>query len=234
MNKNIDLSIILPAYSEGENLKEVLPRINKVCKQLLIDFEILVIDTQTPLDDSKSICGKHHAIYLNRSCDNSYGSAVRTGISNARGKRTLFMDADGSHPPEFIENLVNEDASLDIVIASRYIEGGSTDNKKHLVLMSKLLNITISLLLGIQCKDISNSFKLYNTELLKKVHLTSDNFDIIEELLYKITINNKTIQVKEIPFNFQQRRHGKTKRNLPLFIASYLTTLIKLRLFTRH
>ena len=96
--------------------------------------------------------------------------------------------------------------------------------------MSKVLNISYSIVLGIKCKDISNSFKLYQTNDLKSITLKCNEFDIVEEIIFKINKARK-IALKEIPFNFQKRNFGKSKRNLIVFIFKYLITLIKLRFF---
>lgn len=223
------LSIILPSYLEEENLRILLPRLNKVLGDLGILYEILVIDTMEALDNTKDACEQNKAIYINRTNGNSFGNAVRCGIKFANGEYILFMDADGSHPPEFIPFLFKYVDSYDIVVASRYIEGGYTENSKILVLMSKAVNIIYSLVLGIRCKDVSNSFKIYKASLLKKLDFRCDNFDIVEEILFKVIKSNKNLRIKEVPFSFKQRMFGKTKRNLLAFMTSYLFTLIKLR-----
>mgnify|MGYP000064816008 CR=1 FL=1 len=230
MSNQTDLSIILPAYLEEENLRLLLPRIKDVCNQLTPNFEILVIDTENPMDGTSAACKEFAVNYINRSGANTYGAAIRTGISRANGKKMIFMDADGSHHPEFIKKLYAEKDSHDIVIASRYIKGGNTENSKLLILMSRIVNIGFSIVLGIKCKDVSNSFKLYNSKTLKELNLECDNFDIVEEILYKMIKANKEIKILEIPFSFKQRMFGETKRNLSAFILTYVYTLIRLRL----
>jgi len=225
----INLSIILPAYCEEENLRLLLPRIVSTMSNLAIGFEVIVVDTMEPLDNTRAVCQENGVKYLNRKNGNNYGDAIRTGIQEACGEKIIFMDADGSHSPEFILKLLESQDSYDVVIASRYIKGGYTENSKILVLMSKILNITYSIFLNIKCKDISNSFKLYDTSLIKSINLYCDNFDIVEEILYKLSKHNKKLRIKEIPYTFKARIFGKTKRNLFLFIISYFVTMLKLR-----
>ena len=140
------------------------------------------------------------------------------------------MDADGSHYPEFIKKLWAEKDQNEIVIASRYIEGGHTENSAALVLMSKTVNWGSAFVLGIKVKDVSNSFKLYRGEYIKELTLKCDNFDVVEEILYKILRNHKDCKIKELPFSFKQRMFGETKRNLFKFIFTYVATLIRLKL----
>lgn len=224
------LSIILPAYREEENLRSILPLLNSTLSNVAESREVLVIDTMEAMDNTREVCLQNGVIYINREKGNSYGDAVRTGIKYARGKSIIFMDADGSHSPEFISNLYSYRNEYDVVIASRYIDGGATENSAILILMSLAVNIIYSLVLKLNCKDVSNSFKLYNASLLKNIDLHCNNFDIIEEILYKLKKDNPKLRIKEIPFKFTKRVFGKTKRNLPVFALTYIFSLIKLRL----
>ncbi|GFE58134.1 glycosyltransferase [Geobacter sp. AOG1] len=229
MANNITLSVVLPSYLEEENLRLILPRLHDVLEKLTDAYEILVVDTMTPLDNTVDVCLQNSVRYINREGGNSFGDAVRTGIAQARGKYLLFMDADGSHPPEFIPNLYRHVGDHDVVIASRYVKGGYTENPWVLVYMSRVLNLIYSVVLNLKCKDVSNSFKIYRGELLRPLKLYCDNFDIVEELLYKLSKQNKGISIREVPFSFKKRMFGKTKRSLFVFIVSYLFTLLKLR-----
>jgi dolichol-phosphate mannosyltransferase len=228
----IELSVILPAYHEEENLRVLLPRLIQVLKTLGHSFEILVIDTESPLDHTEQVCEEFGVKCLRRKEGNSFGNAVRTGISEAKGKYFLFMDADGSHTPEFIGDMFCHRQHYDVVIASRYVSGGFTENLPVLVLMSYFLNLTYRVVLNLKCKDVSNSFKLYRAQYLKGLELFSDNFDIIEEILFKLSRNYSPLRIKEIPFSFKKRMFGETKRKLIVFIMAYLVTIIKLRLST--
>jgi len=207
----------------------LLPRLHSALSKYAISYEVIVVDTQQPLDNTSEVCGFHGAKYINRTGSNSFGSAVRTGIGSASGEFILFMDADGSHAPEFIPKLLAHMNDYDVVIASRYVPGGYTENSKLLILMSKALNIIYSLVLDIKCRDVSNSFKLYRAVLLKSLKLRCDNFDIVEEIIFKIGKNNHDVKIKEVPFTFKKRMHGDTKRNLVLFIMTYIITIFKLR-----
>lgn len=228
MNNNIELSVVLPAYAEEENLMFLLPRLSEILRSLKIKYEILVIDSYTPLDYSKDVCKKFDAIHINRMDNNSFGSAIRTGIEKSKGKYIIFMDADGSHSPEFINKLYEKRCDNCVVIASRYIDGGHTDNSKLLVFMSKILNLIYAITLRLKINDISNNYKMYDSVLLKKLKLNCNNFDIVEEIIYKIVRQNKKVNIIEIPYTFKKRIFGHTKRNLLLFIIMFIFTLIRL------
>lgn len=224
-----DLSVIMPAYLEEENLRIILPRLKSVLTGLKIKYEINVIDTMAPKDNSKEVCLANGVNYRSREKSDFYGDAVRTGIKYAQGQKTIFMDADGSHTPEFIPQLLANGTGFDVVIASRYIAGGMTDNSFALILMSKVVNIVYSKVLNLQCKDVSNSFKLYQSEMLKNLALYSNNFDIVEEILFKLKKQKPDLKIKEIPYTFKERMFGHTKRNLLFFAFSYVYSLLKLK-----
>jgi dolichol-phosphate mannosyltransferase len=225
-------SVILPSYLEEENLRLLLPRLRVIMDARREGYEILVIDTATPLDATQSACVDNGVRYLNRVPGNAFGDAVRTGIRQAAGTWILFMDADGSHTPEFIPRLLEQAPAHDVVIASRYIDGGYTENSRSLVLMSRVLNASYALVLNLKVKDVSNSFKLYRADLLKELTLECNNFDIVEEILYKIVRRHPAVRIKEVPFAFKKRMFGETKRNLVAFMATYLVTIVKLRFRT--
>ena len=233
MTKNVSLTVILPAYREEENLNLLLPRLNEVLLKLEstgVSYEIIVVDTIEALDQTAIVCQKNKVIYLNRQYSNSFGSAVRTGIQHSKGERVIFMDSDGSHPPEFMNHLLAYKNTYDIVIASRYVPGGDTENPWLLIFMSRVLNIIYAKTLGIPCRDVSNSFKLYRGDWLRTLQLKCENFDIVEEIMVKIMKKYPAVRIKEVPFIFKKRIFGETKRNLFKFILTYFVTLLRLKM----
>ncbi|MDE1171697.1 MAG: glycosyltransferase [Verrucomicrobium sp.] len=229
----VSLSIVLPAYEEESNLVHLLPRLKEALAGLQVDGEILVVDAETPRDGTPAVCAAQGVRYVPRRGGSSYGDAVKTGIDEAAGEWVVFMDADGSHNPGFISKLWPERKNAELVIASRYIPGGHTENSAILIFMSLVVNVVYRWVLGLRCADVSNSFRLYRGQDLKALELDCRNFDIVEEILVKLSFSADGYRVKEIPFNFEKRKEGKTKRNLLAFAASYLTTLARLHQLKR-
>jgi dolichol-phosphate mannosyltransferase len=227
------LSVVLPAYLEEENLRLLLPRITAAAGTTGPSFEVIVVDTVLPLDATETVARQHQARVIRRAPSNSFGDAVRTGIAQALGEIVIFMDADGSHGPEMIPLLVRELQNADVVIASRYVSGGRTENSAVSRAMSRILNRSYELVLGLDVRDVSNSFRAYRGDLLRSLLLRCDNFDIVEEILYKIRRTVPHARFKEVPAVFKKRLFGRTKRNLPLFVVTYLVTILRLRFFTR-
>ncbi len=229
-----ELTIVLPAYEEAENLKHLLPRLRTVASDLTSRYEILVIDAQTPRDDTPAICRELGVRYVARTGGALYGHAIRTAVQEARGANVVLMDADGSHNPDFVSRLWQDRANADLVIASRYVPGGSTENPAVLILMSLMVNVVFRLALGLKCHDVSNSFRLYRGEDFRALRLKCNHFDIVEEILIQITTLHPGYRVKELPFRFEKRKAGKTKRNLFTFALGYGITLLRMMKLRRE
>ena len=219
---------MLPAYEEAANLGRLLPKLHAVASQLAPDYELVVVDTQTPLDASPEVCRVHNARYVARQGGNLYGHAIRTALSEARGQYVIFMDADGSHNPDFLPSLWQHRNEADLVIASRYVPGGKTENPALLIFMSLMVNYVFRFSLGLNCFDVSNSFRLYRGDDLRALRLKCNHFDIVEEILVKLVFSRRQYRIREVPFVFEQRKAGKTKRNLLLFAFGYVATLVHL------
>jgi len=223
----IDLSVVIPAYREAQALATLLPSLRAVVTRLSPSHEILIVDAKDPVDNTQEICAREGVRYLQRGAGNHYGDAVRTGIAGASGRYVLFMDADGSHNPSQLHLLWERRHSSDMVIGSRYIAGGETENPKVLIAMSWIVNITYSYIFKLTVRDVSNSFRLYRADYLKAMPLRCNHFDIIQEILIRAT-RRGPMRVVEVPIRFEKRKAGESKRSLLRFAVSYLSTIVRL------
>ncbi|SDU14117.1 dolichol-phosphate mannosyltransferase [Verrucomicrobium sp. GAS474] len=222
------LSVVIPAYEEAENLRGMLPALHQTLGGLGISYEIVIIDAHEKRDDTAEVCTANGARHYYGEGKSSYGGAIQQGIRLSLGERVVIMDADGSHNPSFIATLWADRDRADLLIASRYVPGGHTDNPKILIWMSLFVNIVFRIVLGLRVADVSNSFRLYRGADLRALRLECVHFDIVEEILVKLSIYHPAYRIKEIPFFFEQRNAGKTKRDLVAFAISYVTTLRQL------
>jgi dolichol-phosphate mannosyltransferase len=173
----VDLTVMIPAYLEAESLRTLLPRIHAAALALTPAYEILVIDTQQPMDATAAVCAEARVRHMHRTGGNQYGDAIRSGFAQARGRHILCMDADGSHNPIYFATMWGKRDVWDIVIGSRYAEGGQTENPRILILMSWVVNVTFRLTFNLKAKDVTNSFRLYRAEVVRPIPLQSDTFD---------------------------------------------------------
>lgn len=225
----------MAAYHEGENLDILLPKLTTAIRILAPKYEILVVDTLAPLDDTEAVCAANGVRLVRREPSDRYGDAIRTGIGASHGDFVLIMDADGSHNPEFIRELWNQRHRADVVIASRYVIGGRTDNPRLLVGISRLLNWLFRFIVGFPVLDVSNSFRLYRGDLLRSLRLTYLHFDILEEILAKLLWHGQTpATVLEIPYRFERRLAGESKRNLLVFGFYFVMAALRLHAARRR
>lgn len=225
------ISVVLLAYKEEENLRVLLPQIIDNVKKTGEEYEILVIDTAEPLDNTKGVCEEYGAKYINQE-EPAFAGAFKTGIKYAAMDKFLILDSDGSHNPKYIPGIYDKftKEKCDVVIGSRYVEGGKTNDAKSSIVMSHILNGMFRFFLGIKAKDISTDYRMYETEQLKKVKLTCHNYDVLQEVLLLLRLNkpDKKLKIGEVPIEFDKRIYGESKRRLLPFIMSYIKTLCKL------
>lgn len=168
-------------------------------------------------------------MYVNRESSNTYGDAIRTGIRKAKYDYIVIMDADGSRNPKYIESMYNTILlGYNLVIGSRYIKIGQTDNNLILKLMSYILNLIYRIIFRLNINDVSNSFKIYKRVQLQSVNTSCNNFYIVEEILIRLKAKYNGLKIKEVPIEFNKQKHGKSKRNLFSFILYYINTIFKL------
>jgi dolichol-phosphate mannosyltransferase len=221
----------LPAYREADSLRIVLPKLVPIVTAACADSEIIVSDAMEPLDDTEEVCGENGVVHIRRSGGNTYGDAVRSGIQRSRGGFVLLMDADGSHNPQVVTDLWRNRHQAEIVIGSRYVKGGGTENPAVLILMSRVLNYAYQFAFSLPVSDVSNSLRLYRGDQLRSLQLVSNNFDIVEEILIRLVAGRTHSTVLEVPMTFEQRKAGESKRNLPAFMLSYLGSMRKMQRF---
>jgi dolichol-phosphate mannosyltransferase len=223
----MDLTVVIPSYEESDNLGTIIPELKHRLSKLMFSHEILVIDSLEGCELTKCLCEFHAIKYVRRKADNSYGAAIKTGLHLSTGEYILVMDADGSHEINTISAMWDSRDPNLIVVASRYVEGGATENPGYLIALSWLVNFVFRIFLGVNCKDMSNSFRLYPGPVLRDMTLVSKNFDIIQEMIM-LTTYKHNMKILELPTRFQKREYGRSKRNLLVFALSYGFTLVRL------
>jgi len=219
-----ELSVVLPAHKEGANLLVLLPQLRQELEALGIRAELLVV-VRTP-DDETTRAAEVSSAQIIVQQKPGYGGALRAGMARARGSYLLTMDADLSHRPEFVADLWRLRESAEILIASRYVRGGSATMPLGRRLLSGLLNRVFARGLGLPIRDLSSGFRLYRTQVLDSDHLEAHDFDVLQEILVKAYAEGW--RVREVPFKYQPRAHGASNARVIPFGIAYLRTFYKL------
>ena len=232
------ITVSILTYNEEENIKELIPKVIEQLNKITDDYEIIVVDSPNSKDDSKSVCSKFNVSYYLQEGP-YFIDALKTAIKYASKDIFLYIDADFSHPPEYIPDIYSAfiKNNADLVIGSRYIKGGSTDDYKINILYSKILNFIYQILSGsFGIKDISGGYKMYKTSVLKNIDFWSRYFEMQLEIFIKAKLSNPNFKVVEVPIHFKKREKGDSKRNYSKYLPSFIKVLTKLffyRIFYR-
>ena len=214
----LDLSIILPSLHEAGNLRLLLPKLVEVLGRMGITWEILVVDGDSQ-DGTREIVEETEARYILESTP-GYGNAIKRGIREAQGEYILTLDADLSHPSEFIHSLWDARKQAEITIASRYVEGGGAEQPWFRLQLSRILNAFFRFGLSLPLGDMTSGYRLYKKSLFRCIDLDYSNFVILMEILIKTY--QKGMQIQEKPFYYRPRREGLSHAKIIQFGLDYL------------
>jgi dolichol-phosphate mannosyltransferase len=202
----LDLSVVIPALNEGENLALLLPELIAVLRRLQIRYEILLI---TPEADELTLdSARRTGTRIVEQDIPGYGAALSCGFGRATGTFSLTMDADLSHPAAFVETLWKNRANADVIIASRYVPGGSADVNRYRYLLSRILNAFFSFGLDVPIRDLSSGFRLYRSAVIRGQRITAVDFDVLQRIVIQAYAEGWRVQ--ELPFAYRPRVHGSS------------------------
>jgi dolichol-phosphate mannosyltransferase len=210
------LLITVCTYNELENIRLLLPELRRVAP----DADILVIDDSSPDNTAGAVrefaATDDRTTLLLRPGKQGLGAATlegfRYGIRHGYDQ-LLNMDADFSHSPNHIAALRQLAETVDVAIGSRYVTGGGVVNWSwRRRLMSWAINAYARLLLGLQTRDNSGSFRCYAVEKLARIdwdRTLAKGYAFQEEVLYRC--RRIGCSFGETPIIFADRRFGRTK-----------------------
>lgn len=208
--------VALATYNELSNLPSLVSDI----RQQMPTADILVVDDNSP-DGTGDWCRKQaldhaHFHVIHRAEKLGLGSAMVEAIRFAiSGKyiALITMDADGSHPAEYLPALATGLDELELVVGSRYCNGGGIIGWSwRRRLMSRSVNWLARLLLGLKVRDTSGAYRAYRLAALEQLDLEmirSRGFAILEELLWQL--NRAGVRIGEVPIQFRDRTTGDSK-----------------------
>lgn len=218
--------VVIPTYNESENLPSILER------TLSNDgVDVLVVDDNSP-DGTGGIADliaqrDSRVHVMHREAKQGLGRAYLAGFEWALERdysKVFEMDADGSHPPEKVTEMVELLESFDMVIGSRWVEGGSVVNWPwYRLLMSQAGNSYTRFMLNLSVLDASGGFRGFRAGALRGVGLdTIDARGYIFQIETLKRVLDEQMSVVETPITFAQRTAGKSKMNFAIALESLL------------
>lgn len=210
------LLVTLCTYNERDNLNSLIPEI----WQFVPAADILVVDDNSPdgtgpwLDEWSA--REPRLKVLHRASKQGLGTATRAALKYAVDHDytlVLNMDADFSHHPRYLPQILAAMESADVTIGSRYVPGGGIDGwswDRHV--MSRSINAYARLLLRLRTRDNSGAYRCYRVSKLRELDFNrfiARGYAIQEELLYHC--RRIGCRFAEVPIVFEERRHGESK-----------------------
>lgn len=239
MNKVV---IVMAAWNEAENIKKMIDALfDEVFPKIKAEMYLLIADNNstdgmTELVE-KEMKRRKNLYIVQQGAGKGLGNAYVTGFKYAVKKlgadAVMEMDADGQHPPRFVEPMVNTYLSgADYVIGSRYIPGGSVP--KEWALFRKAVSFFGNLFIRIvlvkpKIHDLTTGFRLTKVNgVLDKINL--DNLMEKERFAYKVDLLYQSIKnaqkTVEVPLEFRPRVTDKSKFNTKEMIATFRVAII--------
>jgi dolichol-phosphate mannosyltransferase len=210
--------VALATYNEIENLPGLVEEVLRV----LPDADVLVVDDNSP-DGTGTWCDGRASTEprlrcLHRPGKMGLGSATLEAARSAiDGGYDVFvtLDADWSHDPKHLPQLLSALQQADVAIGSRYVSGGAIEGWPwHRRIVSRCMNQVSRALLKLPVRDSSGAFRAYRVSRLRQIDLArveANGYAYLEEILWHL--NQAGASFAEMPITFHQRRAGRSKIN---------------------
>jgi dolichol-phosphate mannosyltransferase len=208
--------VVIPTYNEAENLPLLVPQVLDQDPGI----EVLVVDDDSPdgtgklADELAERTGRVHV--LHRDQKQGLGAAYRAGLARALelgADRIVQMDADFSHPPGALPEMLAQLADHDVVLGSRYLNGITVVNWPiERILLSYFGNVYARRVTGLPISDTTGGFRCMRRDLLERIgfeRIRSDGYAFQIEMNYRFVRHGA--RIKELPFFFLDRTRGVSK-----------------------
>jgi dolichol-phosphate mannosyltransferase len=210
--------VIIPTYQERESLPLIIARVRKAVPAA----HILVADDNSPdgtgkIADELAVSDDHIHV-LHRPAKKGLGAAYVAGFEWALAAgydAVVEMDADGSHQPEQLPDLLAALDNADVVLGSRWVDGGKVSNwPKSREILSRAANAYARLIIGIPLRDTTGGYRVYRAEVLRSFDLTTVRS---QGYCFQVDLALRSLQrgyrVVEVPISFVERELGASKMN---------------------
>ncbi|EME41431.1 glycosyltransferase family 2 protein [Dothistroma septosporum NZE10] len=213
-------SVLLPTYNERRNLPIIVWLLNRTFTEHKLDWEVIIVDDGSPdgtQDVAKQLIkayGANHIKLQPRAGKLGLGTAYVHGLQFATGNFVIIMDADFSHHPKFLPQMIKKQAegSYDIVTGTRYAGNGGVygwDLKRKMV--SRGANLFADTVLRPGVSDLTGSFRLYKKSVLQEVMNRTESKGYTFQMEMMVRAKGMGFKVAEVPISFVDRVYGESK-----------------------
>jgi dolichol-phosphate mannosyltransferase len=221
--------VILPTYNERANLEPLIAAVREALEQCAPNHTILIVDDGSP-DGTGELAGRlaasdPHVSVLHRAEKRGLGRAYLAGFRRALDQGAALvieMDADFSHDPSYLPQMIDAARDADLVLGSRYVDGGGVRNWGPIRrLVSRGGCWYASRVLSVDVRDLTGGFKCFRREVLESLELESvrsQGYAFQVELTYRALMAG--FRVTEIPIVFSERRGGESKMSRRILLEA--------------
>jgi dolichol-phosphate mannosyltransferase len=224
----MNILVVTPTYNERENLPDLV-------RAILAhpNTRVMVVDDQSPdgtgaIADGLATEFPGRVLVIHRTGKRGLGRSYVEGLQVAikEGADLICqMDADWSHDPKYLPEMVKAAADHDVVIGSRYLRGVSVVNwPLRRIFLSAFANRYIRAITGLEAQDCTSGYRCWRREMLAKLPLdrvVSDGYAFIVEMLYEA--HQRGARIGEVPIIFVERRLGVSKLSGSVLLESGIT-----------
>ncbi len=218
--------LVLPTYNEAENIESFVAA---VLAKLPADARVLIVDDNSPDGTGRiadRLAAEHDGVeVLHRPRKEGLGPAYIAGFRRALAEDAelvLEMDSDFSHDPAYLPRLLEAAERADLVLGSRYVEGGGVSEWGALRrAISRGGSAYARLALGIGVRDVTGGFKCFRREVLETIDLDSveaRGYAFQVEMTYRAL--ERGFKVVEVPIVFRDRRAGVSKMDRSIVLEA--------------
>jgi dolichol-phosphate mannosyltransferase len=224
----MNVLVVTPTYNERENLPDLV-------RAILAHpgTRVMVVDDQSPdgtgdIADTlaKEYAGRVMVVHRTgkRGLGRSYVEGLQLAIKDG-AELICQMDADWSHDPKYLPEMVRAAADHDVVIGSRYLRGVSVVNwPLRRIVLSAFANRYIRAITGLKAQDCTSGYRCWRREMLARLPLdrvVSDGYAFLVEMLYEA--HRRGARIGEVPIIFVERRQGQSKVSGSVLLESLVT-----------
>ncbi len=212
MGKNLKLSVLVPVFNEIETIREVIDRVRGVP----IDTQLILVD-DCSIDGTRDLLrelaeSEDDLTILFHEVNRGKGAAIRTALAAATGDVTIVQDADMEYDPVEYPKLLAplEQGVADVVYGSRFLGG------PHRVLFfwhqlgNQFLTLLSNILTNLNLTDMETGYKVFRTDLLKRMRLTTDRFGFEPEVTARVS--QMRCRIYEVPISYWGRDYDAGKK----------------------
>jgi dolichol-phosphate mannosyltransferase len=224
-------AVVIATYNEAENLPSLLERLDAVAPAV----GVVVVDDGSPdgtgkLADERAEANSGRLVVIHRQGKGGYASAVRRGLAYGYANNLpilMTMDADHSHDPAVIPDMLAAIEEADLVIGSRYVPGGAVRNWPwYRILLSKAGGCFARAVTGMPVRDPTGGFRAYRRDFLERIGIWStraEGYSFLLEVAFRSWLAGG--RIIEIPIIFNDRTRGRSKLSRKIVVEAFVLAL---------